>query len=330
MKRILLLFAVIPIILFAQTQKNSSIQKPLIESITSDTTDGKFYQVLFSYDQENRVIGITHKGLRITTVSKKQTIEIDDQVEQFFDYKGNSKTPYLRKTGYSVYDSSTKSWHTEFSEEQYFLFKDGKRVGDSTLSLKENSKVIGKLDQTHKIISHEVDLRPPFDPNKYEPPNEYSDYFMLNKQSNIRKETSQHTTESKWGERTDYSFSTFDSKRNPLKQLNIASVLVNEKICFPFGGVQNTNDEETFSLFWCGKYGEKGLGWYFFNQNNPISYTVDLGEPSSEKGIVNFHYRYNQFNLPVFAKANLKIVMRGNEKNLIEKYQKMFTFRYKK
>ncbi|PJE46735.1 MAG: hypothetical protein CUR34_08910 [Sediminibacterium sp.] len=112
-------------------------------------------------------------------------------------------------------------------------------------------------------------------------------------------------------------------------QLNIASVLMNEKICFPFSGGKNIG-KYNISFFRGGQYGEKGLNWYFFNQNNPLSYSVGNGETAPYKGIVNFRYTYNQFNQPIFAKANIKIVIRGNEKYLVEKYQKRFTLRYKK
>ncbi|PJE46736.1 MAG: hypothetical protein CUR34_08915 [Sediminibacterium sp.] len=131
MKRILYLFAIIPFIIFAQSPITNSKNPPLIESITSDTANGQFYQVLFIYDERNRVIGITHKVLKIITVGKKQTIKIQEEVKQVFEYAGNTIAPYVRKTGYSVYDNTTKKWHTDFLEEQYFLYKNGNRVGDS-------------------------------------------------------------------------------------------------------------------------------------------------------------------------------------------------------
>lgn len=318
-----------PIILIAQFNKGSLQNPPLIESITSDTANDQFYHVLFIYDESNRVIGITHKVLKIITVGKKQTINIQEEVKQVFEYAGNSIAPYVRKTGYSVYDSTTKKWHTDFLEEQYFLYENGNRIGDSTLLLKKQKKIIGKLEETDQGFNHEVDLRPPFDPNKYEPPNSYSNYFELIAQSNIRDEVSRHFTGYKFDGTTYYSFSTFDSKTNPLTQLNIASVLMNEKICFPFSGGKNIG-KYNISFFRGGQYGENGLNWYFFNQNNPLSYSVGNGETAPYKGIVNFRYTYNQFNQPIFAKANVKIVMRGNEKYLIEKYQKRFTLRYKK
>lgn len=329
MKRILLLLTFIPFILIAQSKKASSINPPLIESITSDTANGQFYQVLFIYDQSNRVIGITNKVLKISTVAKKQTIKIIEEVKQIFEYTRSSMAPYVRKIGYSEYDSASKAWHTDFSEEQYFLYENGKRIGDSTLLLEENKKVIGKLEQTDESIYHEIDLRPPFNPKKYENPNKYYNSFYLESPSNISEETTRHFTGSKWGETTYYIFTTFDSMMNPLKQLNIASVLMDEKICFPFTGGKNIG-EYNVSFFRGGKYGDKGLNWYFFNQNNPLSYSVGNGETAPYKGIVNFLYAYNQFNQPVFAKANVKIVVRGNEKYLIEKYQKRFMFRYKK
>jgi hypothetical protein len=329
MKRILLLIAISPFILIAQTKNTSSKKPPLIESITSDTTNGQFHQVLFIYDQSNRVIGITHKVLKITTVAKKQTFTIIKEEKQIFEYTGSSISPYVRKTGYSEYDSASKTWHTDFSEEQYFLYENGKRIGDSTLLLEENEKIIGELEQTDESIYHEIDLRPPYNPKKYENPNKYYNSFYLESPTNISEETTRHFTGYKWGETTYYIFSTFDSKRNPLKQLNIASVLVDEKICFPFTGGKNIG-EYNVSFFRGGKYGDKGLNWYFFNQNNPLSYSVGNGETAPYLGIVNFLYTYNQFNQPVFAKANVKIVRRGKEDDLREKYQKRFTFRYKK
>lgn len=320
---------ILPIILNAQIKKNNSNTLPLIESITSDTANGQFYQVLFIYDQSNRVIGITNKVLKISRVAKKQTIKIIEEINQIFEYTGSSIAPYVRKIGYPEYDSASKTWHTNFFEEQYFLYENGKRVGDSTLSLDEKSKVIGKLEQTDESIYHEIDLRPPFNPNKYENPNKYYNSFYLESPLNISEETTSHFTGYKWGETTYYTFSTFDSMVNPLKQLNIASVLIDEKICFPFTGGKNIG-EYNVSFFRGGKYGDKGLNWYFFNKNNPLSYSVGNGETAPYKGIVNFVHTYNQFNQPVFAKANVKIVRRGKEDDLREKYQKRFTFRYKK
>jgi len=329
MKRILILLTIFPFILIAQSKKVSSKKPPFIESITSDTTNGKFYQVLFSYDKKNRVIRITHKILKVTTVAKKQTTKIEDEVTQIFEYTGNSTMPYVRKTGYSVYDKMAKKWHTDFTEKQYFLYDSGHRVGDSTLLLEENKKIIGKLEQTDDGIYHEIDLRPPYNPNKYENPNNYYNSFYLESPSNISDETTRHFTGSKWGETTYYTFSKFDSMVNPLKQLNIASVLVNEKICFPFRGGKNKSEEKTFSFFRGGQYGEKGISWYFFNQNNSTTFTVDNGDTEHYKGIINLYYRYNQFKQPVFTKANVKVVMRGKESYLFDKYQKRFTFRYR-
>ena len=112
---------------------------------------------------------------------------------------------------------------------------------------------------------------------------------------------------------------------------NVNSVLViSEDVGFLNKLKKVSGDKYNISFFRGGQYGENGLNWYFFNQNNPLSYSVGNGETAPYKGIVNFRYTYNQFNQPIFAKANVKIVMRGNEKYLIEKYQKRFTLRYKK
>lgn len=330
MKKILYIFTIIPFIIFAQSRITNSKKPPLIESITSYSANGQFYQVLFIYDQSNRVIEITHKVLEITTVAKKQTIQIKEEVKQVFEYTGNSIVPYVRKTGHSNFNKTTNKWHTDFFEVQYFLFESGFRVGDSTLLIKDQKRIIGKLKQTDEGISHEIDLRPPFNPKKYENPNSYENYFYLKSPSNIGEEFSNHNTGYKWGERTYYTFSTFDSMVNPLKQLNIASILVNERISFPYNSGKNKSDKTNLSFFRGGQYGERGFNWYFFNQNNPVTYTIDNGQTDHYKGIIHLQYSYNQFKQPIFVKANVRVVMNGAEDYLLEKYQKRFTFRYKK
>jgi len=77
MKFILTVLAIIPFILIAQTPPYGLIQAPLIESITSDTVKGKFHQVSFLYDNNNRVVAIINKEMNIIigSTQKKQLVE---------------------------------------------------------------------------------------------------------------------------------------------------------------------------------------------------------------------------------------------------------------
>ncbi len=91
MKRILIIIAIIPLFANAQSRKTNSTTPPLIESITTDTVKGKFYQIVFSYDQSNRVMSITNKVVTISTGSNKK-VKQDEQIirRQSFEYKGSN------------------------------------------------------------------------------------------------------------------------------------------------------------------------------------------------------------------------------------------------
>lgn len=327
MKRILSILAIIPLITFAQSKKISSTKPPLIESITSDTSNGKFNQVLFSYDKMNRVVGIVNKEIKITTDSLKKKKLIEKIIkEQSFEYKDTASQPFARKTISFKYNDvdefDNKILFIESIEQLYFLYKNGQRIGDSSIYFKnwqddldwdwkkaEPQKRIVKLEQTNQRIYHAIDLTKP-----YSPPDIYSDEFKLASQPNITSEVSAY----RWGNRSNeasyYTYSAFDNKLNPLKQLNIASTLVNEKISSEFGG----------------QYGKTDINWYFYNQNNYIDYFVTTDEQSSHyKYSFKFNYTYNQFKQPTTAKAQVKQVFNKGGK-LVQEYQQRFTFRYKK
>ncbi len=318
MKRILLLFAVIPIILFGQTKKPNSTKPPLIQSITSDTVNGKFNQLFFSYDELDRVTSITKKEIIITTDSKKINKQVEQITEkQDFEYKGDSTKPFARKlVSYESYDEG-KKWYLAKDELHYFLFKDGKRVGDSILYVDDETKVlkldyVDKLIQTNKRIYCELDLSRPY----IEPGggiNTYFDEFKLSSQFNISFETSEWTI---GRDRTGsyYTFTKYDNMLNPLKQLNIAGTLINEKL----------------SLISSGKYSKMDICWYFLNQNNFLNLNITTDERSSAfREIYSFSYSYNQYKQPIYAKAQVKEESR-EQGFFNKKYQKRFTFRYKK
>jgi hypothetical protein len=318
MKSILMILTIIPFITFAQTPKTKSAKSPLIESITSDTVDGKFNQLSFSYDKRNRVISITKKEIIITTDSNK----INKQVEQItdkqeFEYKGDSTVPFARKFSLYEFDDKNKEWYLDIAYVENFLFKDGKRVYDSTLyndDEKKDSKPKNRYKQIHtsERIYSELDLSIPYnEPNggiQY-----YIDEFELTSQSNVSSETSEWTI----GKETNgsyYTFTKYDKMLNPLKQLNIAGALADEKI----------------SLTSNGKYSNTVISWYFLNQNNFLNLSISTDERSSPfKQIYSFRYFYNQYKQPIFAIARVKEETR-KEGIFYKKYQKRYTFRYNK
>ena len=133
MKCILSFFALIPFIVFAQAKKTFSKTPPLIESISSDTVKGLFYQVSFLYDTDNRVIRITNKQIKIQT-KPIQTIKERKIKEQLFKYQGAAKMPFSRKiNSYQLdNDENDRPIHLLKSVEmQYFLYNHNQRIGDS-------------------------------------------------------------------------------------------------------------------------------------------------------------------------------------------------------
>lgn len=179
MKRFITLLAIIPLITFAQFKKTSSTKPPLIESITSDTSKGKFNQVLFSFDKRNRVVGIINKKVEITTDSDMKNKLIEKIIkEQVFEYADTANQPFSRKITYykpyPKYSTDKEKWIVESIEQQYFLYEHGQRVGDSSIYFKnwreeldwdsktaEPQKWIGKLEQANSRIYHKIDVAKP-------------------------------------------------------------------------------------------------------------------------------------------------------------------------
>jgi hypothetical protein len=319
MKKILFLLAIIPFITFAQSKKTTATNPPLIESITSDTVKGKYQQVLFYYDNSNRVIGITYKIGKISTNSINVVETIKEK--QIFEYQDNAFQPYVRKDLSYEYGDKTNKWIVGSYWENYYLYENGRRVGDSVLvafneeeqqnwdwKKEKFGKRIGLLKQTNNNIYHEIDLTRP-----YSAPNVYRNQFKLTAQSNISYEAVEHRYGNRGRDGTYYTFSKVDSKINPLKQLNIANTLSDEKISF-----------------YSSEEGNREISWYFVNQNNILDYFVTVDEQSSDfNDIVNSTYSYNQFNQPVHVKVFIKHVWH-NGGEIQKKFQKNFTFRYKK
>lgn len=319
MKRIILLLTIMPIITFSQSKISSSSKLPLIESITSDTVNGKFNQILFSYDQSNRVVGITKKEISISTGSNKLDRRIEQIIEtQNFEYNGNAIDPFSQKFVSYEFDKKSKKWNKSTNEQKYFLYENGKRVGDSTLYIDNATRVIKlknitKLDQSNTSIRQRIDLSIPYD-QPGGASNIYTDDFYLYDSSlNIETEISRHYYGRAGSDRTSYEFSKYDQMVNPLNQLNIANTLCIEKI----------------SLSADGNYGEKAFSFYFVNKNNVLnlmSSTEDFN--SALDDTYDIMYSYNQFKQPIYAKARIKQEIR-RMRMPYSTYQKSFTFRYK-
>lgn len=311
MKYLLLITLYISINSIAQS-KNAIPKKPsLIESITSDTVNGKFNQVFFSYDQLNRVVSIIKKEIIITMDSNNTNSQVERITEkQDYQYKGSVLAPFSRRIEYDE-----EEWYLDPFRQRYFLYKNGKRVGDSPDPVNNQTQImkrkgIGKLEQSRKRIFHKIDISRPYI-ERDGGTNTYSTEFTLTPQSNISHESSEHDNP-----RTDASYCTFlkyDSMLNPLKQLNIASSLANEKISFTPGG----------------KYGSKIISWYFVNQNNFLNLYITTDERNSPlKDIYSFSYVYNQFKQPIYAFVKVKEESR-DQGYFYQAHEKRFTFRYK-
>lgn len=345
MNRILIILAFIPLFTNAQSPKTKSAKPSLIESITTNTVKGKFYQIVFSYDQSDRVVSITNKVVTISTDSNKKRKQ-DEQItrQQTFNYIGTELVPFSRKIEsyqfeYIGNNYDSEKWYLASNAQQYFLYKNGQRVGDSTLLFERNDesekwdekpkKRIGFLQQTGNNIYHKMDLTEPYnEPISSISNNFYTDELKLTSNSNILYDSSEHFFANHDGGKSYYTFLKFDAMLNPLKQLNIARTLVNEKICL-YDGNDFENHNKDWEIFRGGHYGNVDFSWYFVNQNNPLNYFATVDDQTSPfKHIFNLKYTYNQFKQPVYAKAQENLVF-NQEGRFYKKQESSITFRYK-
>lgn len=337
MKKLISILALLPMLLFAQSKKPGPNELPLIQSITSDTLNGKFTQVLFTYDNNNRVIGITQKELQLSKTSKNAAPIEQIVQEQIFEYLGASTDPLARKISSFHFDRNTLKWILNTIEQQYFIYKDGKHIADSALYLSKGcpdcydeqksqnlvwdetkaEKRNGNLEQTTVKIYHQIALTKP-----YSPPNIYYEDYKLTEQSTISEEASGHKYANRSNDASYYTFTKYDTKVNPFNHLNIAKALVNEKISLSFGSAK---------LIRIGEGGDDGgtdFNWHYFNQHNILEYHVKRNVESSHfKDSISLNYSYNQYSQPVFCMADIRKQFTHNDE-LVGTYQKRFTFRY--
>ncbi len=340
MKIILTLLVIIPLVLSAQSKKNRFDKLPLIESMTSDTVKGTYYQILFLYDESDRVVSITNKVLKIA-ISSETNIEPAEQIikQQTFEYKGTDLAPFSRRLVAYEYDENNKKWYLASNEQQYFLYKNGQRVGDSSFLSemnvydmkwdKKTKKRIGFLEQKNGRIYHEMDLTKPGNDPVSSYYNIYTDELKLTPKSNIGYTSSEYRHDNHGGGQSYYTLFKYDTMFNPLKQLNIANSLANDNLCL-FNGRHYTDFSSSGVIYREGKYGDVDLNWYFVNQNNPLNYFVTVNDQTSPfKYIFECRYTYNHFKQPIYAKTKVRLVFNGSGK-FYSKHQAHITFKYKK
>ncbi len=329
MQKFLLLFSLIPFITAAQVKHSSKKAAPLIESITSDTVKGKYKAFVFEYDQLKRVSSITEKENEIKKGLKNKTSTVERIIEvQKFQYRQEEQIPFARQIDF--YDDETGELIPEYQKLEYFLFKKGKRIGDSTVYPLYKEKVnarVATFVQTPTEVTHELDLSEK-DSTTYHPPNIYYNHFTIGKKKNIVDESKERIISFRFNPRAYFTFSKFDQAINPLHQLNIAPLLSNEKISISY------NDDDLLLLSPSFDHNDgTEINWHFLNLNNPLMYSIERGETDSPfKDIIQFFYSYNQFQQPTFCKTIIKKVVNKDPEHkygTIGTFKKSFTFRYK-
>lgn len=336
MQKFLLLIGLIPFISNAQVKPSSNNTIPLIESITSDTVKGSCKKIVFEYDQLKRVSSISVKKIEI----KKGSESVETLIKvQDFQYQQNEQLPFKSHTlNYDYEDIRfSKEIDGQSQQIQYFLLKNGKRIGDSTIyqeyeQLVKDAKFDDKIAQkrvatfvqtpTKLVREMGLSIKEPDMPHSSR---FYIDSFVINAQQNIAFESSVHYIYNHSYPKTVFTFTKFDKAINPLHQLNIAALLSNEKITLSFGSDEMQQIGECFD----------GLGtefdWYYLNQHNPMNYYFERGETESPfKDIIQLSYTYNQYHQPTYYKALVKKFFKhADDGRLAGTYKKSFTYRYK-
>jgi len=336
MQKFLLLIGLIPFISNAQVKPSSNNTIPLIESITSDTVKGSCKKIVFEYDQLKRVSSISVKEISI----KKESGSVETLIKvQDFQYHKNEQLPFASHIyNYDYEDIRMIRDRVGPSQQlQYFLFKNGKRIGDSSnyqeykqlvkdakFDHKKAQKRVASFAQTDSKVVRVLDLVI-IGSKKYPSQNISNDSFVINKGHNIDFESSEIEYKDRFYPRAYFTFNKYDIAINLLHQLNIAALLSNEKITLSFGS------DEMQQIGKC----IDGLGtefnWHYLNQNNPMNLNFERGETESPfEDIIQLSYSYNQDHQPTYCKTLVKKIFKKDDGRLAGTYKKSFTYRYKK
>lgn len=326
------LILVHPQVLFAQNKL------PFIESITSDTLKGKYQQILFTYNQDKRVSNIIQTQCKTQKASPNEDLPLIDTISiQTFTYDESGNKPSSRKTTCFKYDPAIKSSVWTFTEMRVFIYKDGKHIQDSIV-YKENElhlkgEYIGKdnvynwkgtLTYSSNSFNYLLD-RNYLTRRMYDYQYGAETEVLINKQQNIEKESEKELIKSHSSSNPPYyTYTKFDNAINPFRYLNISEIFPNEKITLSYNVNGLIGKKEEFL-----NLGNTDFNWYYFNQNNIISYSITRGETDSEfKDVIRLSYTYNKFKLPIYCKAEIRKEF-TKDGTLAGKHQKRFTFRYR-
>jgi hypothetical protein len=120
MKKITIFFLVFPIYLFAQ----SNINLPMIETVTGDTISGKYSDIIWNYDNLNRVVFIANRNCFLPKTLSNPTdwLLIDTVQIQYFNYSGNQLLPFLKLVNSYQY----KRVKYDYSKTKDFEYKAGR------------------------------------------------------------------------------------------------------------------------------------------------------------------------------------------------------------
>lgn len=338
MKIIPFFFLFFPAFLFAQSNTNL----PMIESITGDTISGKYSDIIWSYDNMNRVRSMVNRNcfLPKTVSNSSGQLMVDTIQIQYFEYKDNQLQPFLRIVNNYEYDrieydnsnSNTepleyKAGRTELKLQwrdtvlHYYIYQKNQRLRDSVIyhskrCCDENSREIKegevRINRKTGIVKTEF-----IDFLKYQERDKlyYKDSIVYSKNiNNVLTEDYNSTS-------LTSTYSKFDNAINPLHYLNISSYLSEGKISFDEIDVNNISND--FNL------DDVKFQWYYLNENNPVAYEIKRGErdlPYKDKMFLS--YTYNDYKLPV--SCNVQITRFFSNGEFAGKYQKRFSFRYKR
>ena len=324
MKKIVLIVILMPFISSAQTGLSNNSPLPLIKTVCSDTINGSFKEIIFSYDHFTRVSSIVNRtwNLQKSGALKTNAWVADTTAIQTFEYIDQQKAPLLRRT--TTYESSGKGkrLHWDKTVLQYFKYENGKRVKDSVLVTQKASKERKALkevytttyEQTDSTVTKLTDFSNPMSPDYYKDDLEYHE--------NVHAETTGHYYANHEFTGSYYTFTKFDNYINPFRQLNIAPFLINEKIAFSFEAAELINFNTKYD------YGGADFNWHLINQNNALHFTIKRGDKDSPIiDISSLRYTYDEKKLPVYCTIYVKkIISNGSFANGNLKH---FTFRYK-
>jgi len=324
MKKIQLIIVLLPFLAFSQKSPSYNSKLPLIESVCSDTINGKYHETVFAYDNYNRLIRIVNRvgHLEKPKNAIKSNWVVDTTAIQKFGYVSKNRAPVFKKN--TSYESNRESKWITGKQSYYYKYARGKRVMDSVVTeqTEDGKKYMNSYkttyEQTDSTLSRLTDLSS----SNY--PNEYENIFAFHKNMTAEKNAYNQGNPGAWS--YYYTFTNFDNQRNPFAQLNIAPILLDERIRFSF------KKEELINLNTDFEREGTEINWHLNNQNNLLRSTMKRPDRDSDAtDIISFSYTYNQYQLPIYCTIYIKKVSTGSGITSFRSgFLKHFTFRYKR